>query len=154
MDTCSLGTQTHTPKRVYIIHHVEGNYNYVVFFKNCKRYLVMSPLRQINKQSYTKKRPTTGLGVLSGLEWATKRAKASSSPGRSTTWASYATMIDTSCIILTPACCQQQVRGEDKESWWMREGEDCSWQVLFRSESREGNWLLSRVPQELSPAHK
>lgn len=70
-------------------------------------------------------RPTTGLGVLRGLEWATKRAKVSSSPGRSTTWASYATMMDTSCIILTPLAPSNKEeermkknKEEEEEKWW------------------------------------
>lgn len=62
-------------------------------------------------------------------------------------------MMDTSCIILTPTCSQQQGGGEDEEKQWRRKRKG-SWQVLFLSESRGGNWLLSRVPQEQSSAHR
>lgn len=114
-----------------------------------------------NQTKWPENRPTTGLGVRRGLEWATKQAKVSSSPGRSTTWASYATMIDTSCIILTSLApgseeeqrmYQKKVRRRRRESSSGWKGDECSWQVFLLCES-EGDWLHVRVLHESGHTH-
>lgn len=134
---------------------VAGEYQFQIFILYNSVETWVKKIEKGRKTKGVKKkkenRPTTGLGARRGLEWATKHAKVSSSPGRSTTWASYATMIDTSCIILTPACSGQR-GGEEEGTWWRSKVEECSWQVLFPAESGGGEWLPSRVPQESSPA--